>query len=254
MNESASRSSEPARIADRLASEQHGDTINTLKEIEALSSDNPSHAQVVSLRLLSLAERASQRLHAETDHLPDAARRACAARCSACCHIAVSVTPAEAIRVAEQLRQSLSPGEFLEVSIRVAVRSQQVSGMTLEERAAARIPCVFLDKNGACSIHDFRPLGCRGWTSFSRKACEDALVAGENGHSGPMDAATFAAAAALAEGLQSAAREFRVDCGSYELHSAIHRAMDAPDAASHWARGDKLFSACARVRSDRWRG
>lgn len=234
------------QIAERIALATAQDTTATLLTFRG----SPA---ATALPIVDLSRRAAAKLHAETDHLPDAGRRACAAGCSACCHMAVSVTAPEAIRVAEELRSQLAPGPLHDVRERLAAQSQRVSALTLEARAAARIPCALLGPTGACEIHPFRPLGCRGWTSFSRDACEAALIRGENGHSGELDQATFVAAAAAAEGLQAGARAADTDGGAYELHSACLQALQTPDAAARWARGEPIFAACARVRSERWR-
>jgi hypothetical protein len=45
-------------------------------------------------------------------------------------------------------------------------------------------------------------------------------------------------------GLRDGLREAGLDDGLYEMHSALARALDVPDAAERWARGEKLFATC----------
>lgn len=76
---------------------------------------------------------------------------ACKKGCSSCCHMNVSVTKAEADRLAKAVGKSAAilavaprhdPGEF------------------------AGVPCPFLDEQGACSAYADRPLSCRKHSSF----------------------------------------------------------------------------------------
>jgi hypothetical protein len=205
------------------------------------------------LNVLTLASEAAERASVLGDLSPDRERRACRAGCSACCHLAVAVTPPEAILIAEHLRETLSPAEFELKLARVAAFSRRVSDLTLEGRARARVPCALLGDDGACTIYGVRPLGCRGWTSFAKADCDAALAAAEPGHSGPMDYAAFAAANGVSEGLRTAARAAGLEAGHYEFHSAVLLAMREPAAADRWARGEGLFTSCAQVWSEKLR-
>jgi hypothetical protein len=163
----------------------------------------------------------------------------------------VSITPAEAVWIASELRARHLPGEFAALCERVAQRSADVSSLTIEQRAHARQPCALLGDAGECTIHPFRPLGCRGWTAFEKTDCDAALRDAHPGHSGPMDRALWAAAGSVSEGLQAGLRDAAIDGGHYELHSALLAALLDDEAPQRWSRGEPIFSECARVRSDR---
>lgn len=165
--------------------------------------------------------------------------------------MAVSVLPVEALRLAHELRTRCTPAELAGIRERVERTSALVSHLTIEERAAVRVPCALLDGNSACGVHEFRPLGCRGWTSFEKAECDRALAAGEPGHSGPLDRVALAAASAATEGLEHALRNSALDAGQYELHAALAVALEDSEAGVRWQRGEPVFAACPRVTSQR---
>ncbi len=229
------------QIAGRVAAEQRAAMVAGL-----------AHGRT-PLHVLNVAVGAAARASAAGDASPDCERRACRAGCPACCHMAVSVTAIEALWIADQLAGKAGYSGVNGLRERLAATSARVSHLTIEERAAARVPCALLGPAGECTIHEFRPLGCRGWTSFSRAACERALAAAEPGPSEALDAVALAVASATTEGLEQGARELGLDAGSYELHAAVLRALDTPDAAERWARGEDVFAGCPRVTSERLR-
>lgn len=203
------------------------------------------------LRVLQVAEDALRRADALIDGSPQKSLRACRSGCSACCRLAVSVTVPEALRMAQWLRQEHDAASLAQVRCSVSATRTAISHLTIEQRAAARVACALLGAAGECTIYPARPIGCRGFTSFSSEACTAALQANQPGHSGPMDKQAWAGAAAVTEGLIRALRQADVDAGHYELHGAVQRALEIPDAGERWLRGEDLFGDCPRVRSQR---
>lgn len=47
----------------------------------------------------------------------------------------------------------------------------------------------------------------------------------------------------LQEGLQSAG----LDAEVYEFNSALAKALETPDAADRWAKGENVFASCTRA-------
>lgn len=80
---------------------------------------------------------------------------ACKRGCSACCHMNVSLTRAEAERLAK-------------ASGRKAARVRSEPRHAPD--AFAGQPCPFLDWKGACSVYADRPLSCRKHSSFFETA------------------------------------------------------------------------------------
>lgn len=187
------------------------------------------------------------------DRSPQAALRDCRAGCSACCYLTVAILPLEAVVMADGIRGCCGPDQLHDTIRRVADVSARVSNLTIEQRAQAKIPCALLGNDGACTIHPFRPIGCRGWTSFDRGACEAALHAEQPGHGGPQDHWNFTVAGCATEALQDACRELGLEAGHRELHAALLIALRTPDAAARFAAGESLFDECPGVTSDRLR-
>ncbi len=205
------------------------------------------------LPVLTLAERAAAAVDSWSDHAPDRTRRACRPGCYHCCYLAVSVTALEALWLAARLRATWPPAELAALIDRIAGTAARVSALTIEARAAARVPCALLSPDGRCTVHPFRPLGCRGWTSFSAELCAAALAAGEPGHSGPCDRVALAVAGGVTEGLQRGFRSAGLEAGHYELHAALMRALTHPHTAEQWRRGGSVFGDLPRVASERLR-
>ncbi|MBL8880167.1 MAG: hypothetical protein JNG88_13700 [Phycisphaerales bacterium] len=126
----------------------------------------------------------------------------------------------------------------------------RVSHLTIEQRAAARVPCALLGRDGACTIHVFRPIGCRSWTSFDREACDAALRDARPGHTGPQDHANYVAAGCLTEGLQLACGDAGLMADHREFHAALLVALTRPDAVNHFVSGGAVFDECPRVISE----
>jgi len=232
------------------------DELHTAAGVAALAAalaDEFAAAAAHPLPVPALAERAAGAVEEWSDRAPDKARRACRAGCAHCCYMAVSVTALEALWLADRLRATYAPEELAARIERIAATSARVSALTIEARAAARVPCALLGPDGSCTVHPFRPLGCRGWTSFSAERCAAALAAGEPGHSGPCDRVALAAAGSVTEGLQRAFRAAGVDAGHYEFHAALLRALTDPAAAAKWRRGQPVFADLPRVVSERLR-
>lgn len=207
------------------------------------------------LALLEGVAEALRRIETCADASPDRPRRACRAGCSSCCYLAVSITGPEALLIAQRLREAQSEGEIERLAAKLRDTSARVSHLTIEQRARARVPCALLNDAGECTIHPFRPIGCRGWTSFAQTDCDAALRADQPGHSGPMDAELWRVAGATTEGLERAVRSVGWDAGQYELHAALLRALEV-DAMGRFLAGDSVFAGCGRVTSDalRWVG
>ncbi len=228
-----------ARLAEQITIEQQQAAAAAFRSLPVASA------------ALRLAESAETRVSNVAAASAQRRELACEAGCAACCRLAVAITAPEAIRIVHWLRARRSPAELGDLRQRVAGTSAQASHLSLEGRARARVACALLLPDGNCGVYEVRPIGCRGWTSFSRPACEAALTNAEPGHSGPMDAETWAAAGAATFGLQSGLRARGLDAAHYELHSMLLWAMENERVGEGWARGESLARRCSRVTSEK---
>src|SRR5688572_2304374 len=126
-----------------------------------------------ALEAITTASEASDALSAEYD-AADPPQFACKKGCSWCCYQRVSVNAPEAIRIIAYLRSKLDPGQFEAVADRIRAAAARTRGLSREERFHPSYPCPLLS-DGACSVHEVRPMVCRGANSFDAQACEKVL-------------------------------------------------------------------------------
>ena len=112
------------------------------------------------------------------DHLTpeDHKMMACAAGCSSCCVVNVSVLSPEAVNIACYLRHNLATDDLEQLQHSMKKMVNVISGLDEEERIALRRKCIFLNAQGQCDIYPVRPLLCRALTSTSASDCRDALA------------------------------------------------------------------------------
>ncbi|HTN75088.1 MAG TPA: YkgJ family cysteine cluster protein [Pirellulaceae bacterium] len=201
-------------------------------------------------RAAQVVEQLSQSAHASlqngTNASPLVVLRQCGAGCSACCHtVSADITPLEAIVVAEQLLRSATAETLARVRARLHLNTVLRANMTAEERSRTRLPCGLLGDDGLCSVYESRPLVCAGVFSLSRPACEQATLPTDlTVLTVPLDRPAKAWTMGVSGGLQRALVEAGLDGNLYELNSIVLYALDIPDVAARWLRGDDVFAPC----------
>ncbi len=96
---------------------------------------------------------------------------ACKPGCDHCCYQSVGVTTAEALAIAEHLRETRDPEELQVLSGRLQRARELTQDLTAAERFSPNFPCPFLEAS-RCSIYEVRPLSCRGMNSLDAAKCE----------------------------------------------------------------------------------
>ena len=166
----------------------------------------------------------------------------CQPGCDSCCHLhMVFVSPLEALRLAAHLRETLSSQELAALIARMREFAGRVAEMSVDDRAAARVPCPLLDEGGACSVHPARPLLCRGYNSCDRDECLAAFEAGTAKTRLPCNAEQVSVHQTLFAALILGGADGR-DRGPLELVHAVLAALEHGDATSRWLRGEEVFS------------
>jgi Fe-S-cluster containining protein len=145
---------------------------------------------------------------------------ACRRGCTGCCHQMVGITPAEAALLAEGLA-ALEPAVRDAVLARAAATAAQARGLDLREWTRLRLACPLLDGDGACLVHDWRPLPCRGFNSADADICRRAFAAGEAVRI-PVLAVVFNACAEAQSGLAAALDEAGIDPGPLTLVACLN--------------------------------
>ncbi len=172
---------------------------------------------------------------------PPVAPIACARGCPACCVSKVAVVAPEVIRIADHLRRSLDSEAFAALAARVRAADEKTRGLSRAERARAAVPCPLL-VDGACSVHQVRPLLCRGWSSFDASACARHFADPEGAPVPASYRVAYELAAAVLAGLGRAALDAGRDGRLLELTAALRIALDRPTAAARWDARLPVFS------------
>ena len=102
-------------------------------------------------------------------------RVACGPGCPHCCVLNVSVLLSEAASIAIRLSDDLPADELAGLVKRLHDQRLRVRWMENGERIRLGIGCPFLDAAGSCAVHPYRPIVCRGFTSFDLASCNAAL-------------------------------------------------------------------------------
>jgi Fe-S-cluster containining protein len=214
-----------ARRAQRL------DTVATLQ-----TGRTPLKVIEVAEHATALAEKTIQDFMVANPAPPSACREGC----DWCCHLTVGTTAPEVIRIAEYLRRTLSPEEFLATRERVAASDDCKRRMSLGERADARLPCPLL-VNHRCIAYSVRPLTCRGFNSSDAHQCELFLQSPRKvvvpSYVPQHRLTTF-----VLDGIRAGLSESRLNDDLLELTAALRIALEVPDAAERWLAGEAVFT------------
>ena len=166
---------------------------------------------------------------------------ACARGCSYCCHLRVEIRPHEAFVLAHHIQTKCSPEQRARVLPRIADNLERIALLSRDQHVRAGIPCALLDDD-ACSVYAARPAACRKYHSVSVAVCRAAFddtaapLIGEIEHE-QVRLAGNAVALGYAKGLEEAG----YDGALYELHYALHRALNDPKAERRYRHGKKAF-------------
>jgi Fe-S-cluster containining protein len=172
---------------------------------------------------------------------PPPAPIACQKGCSSCCVSKVVVVAPEVIRIADHLRRTLDPDALAALAARVREADERTRGLSRRERAHAGVPCPLL-VDDACSIHEVRPLLCRGWTSLDREACARHFADPDGVPVPPAHAPAYELASAVLGGLGLAAEDAGFDGRLLEFIAALRIALERPNAASRWLARLPVFA------------
>lgn len=184
------------------------------------------------------------------DQSADKDNRACRAGCALCCYLpTVLVTAVEVIHLAEWLRTHCSPAELSALRRRLTERLRRQTDPAAASSQQLPLPCALL-QNDRCIAYAARPLKCRGWNSVRLEACEQAYgpkasTASQQTSHVPIDASAFVMGNAVLNGLSDSATTAGLDGTTHDLTVALVRALDLPDCAERWRKGEKIFTSVA---------
>ncbi len=160
----------------------------------------------------------------------------------------IRVTVPEVLAITEELQRTC-PKPELQIVREIAVLNARRARFVLpSEFAAAGIGCPLRTPGGYCLTFLHRPIVCRslcpncpcpggGSDDANVQHCRDTepFALSEMLHEGMTDG--------LTEGL----REAGLDGDVYELNAALATAIDTPQAAVRWSRGESVFAQCVKA-------
>jgi Fe-S-cluster containining protein len=187
------------------------------------------------------SERAAELVTTALESEPPDAPIACARGCGVCCQAKVLAVAPEVLRIADHLRQTLSPDALAALLARVQEADGKTRGLSREARAEAHVPCPLLDEHGACSVHAVRPLVCRSWTSYDAGACARYWEAPKGQLTPPQYAIGYELSQAVLAGLGKACFDTDRDGTPLELIAALRIALERPTAGERWHRRLPVF-------------
>lgn len=186
-------------------------------------ADEPSSSLAHDL-VLEAIRRVEQVIAAN----PDPVRHACKRGCGWCCHQPVFLTAPEAVVVIAHLRATRTneqlAGLRAELAARLAERRTQIEDRRL---LTAGTPCIFLDEDNACTIHDARPLICRGFLSSSAEACAERYIDPATAPPPPIDVHAYTATRGVLHGLSAALTGAGMAGGMGELDGLLGQLLGA---------------------------
>lgn len=168
--------------------------------------------------------------------MPQSGAVQCAKGCYYCCYSAVTVSAPEVFR----LLPAIPDAERTAILARAKARFKALS----EGVSVGLPPCALL-VDGACSVHESRPSGCRQFISTNAEACRAAYANGSLDM--PFVPAGANAGLIIRSLLLGAMASLGREPATYELSSALAVALDIPDAEKRWLEGEDVLAAAARM-------
>lgn len=207
-------------------------------------------ASMVTRDVAGAVEAASQATGRAEELVASALRReppetpiACKSGCSTCCQAKVLVIAPEILRIGEHLRKTKTADEIASLLERVRDIDAVTRGLSRADRAEAHVSCPLLDAQGACSIHEVRPLVCRSWSSYDAEACEQYWQAPGESVTPPQWRPGYELMQALTAGLGKACIDAGLDGLPLEFIAALRIVLERPNAGERWQHKLPVFLA-----------
>lgn len=160
----------------------------------------------------------------------------CRKGCSFCCHLKVTATTLEVIRIAAVLGADRRSA--------VLSTAEAIAGLDDRQRLASKVPCPLLIE-GACSIYEVRPLTCRALLSRSASLCERQFETREGQDDAllvPSPLTPRLLSASLINGQIAALRDLGLAGHPVELVSALAALERDPNLFVRWLNGEDVFA------------
>jgi len=198
--------------------------------------------------LVQEATELAENLLTSLRHLnPPERPAACREGCAHCCRFQVTVTPPEALTLADYVRRHEPEAAVTALAETCRALAAAERGLDAAGRVRLKRACVFL-KNERCTVYDIRPFACRGANATDDTQCARALDGEDIRLSLYLHQANVMKAAA--RGLNHADNKA---AGQLELTAAMAIALNDETAADQWLAGAPVF-ADARLPAQQFPG
>lgn len=151
------------------------------------------------------------------------------------CSSMIAVTAPEVIEIVSSLRRNQPAGEVERIRNLAAQNARRAEALDSSAYSQAQIRCPLLCAGGDCCVSEVKPIHCWGRCADGSRDCGTHRSVVND-----LQENIQSVGAGMSQGLQKAG----LDGNLYELNSALATAMDTPDLASRWGRGDNIFADC----------
>lgn len=159
----------------------------------------------------------------------------------------VGVTAPEALAIAAHLRKKHSRAELKRIQDLAVENSKTIAAQARGDTSLPPLPCPLQGQDHVCCVYAARPLRCRPLhaTSVAKgMGGRSVQFTGSPAEASDEDRHEQTVAQGIEAGLTRALKSARLDANVYELNSALAKALETPDAAERWARGENVFDTC----------
>ncbi len=154
----------------------------------------------------------------------------------------IGVTVPEVLEIADYIRQRLPRADAKRIHDLAARNSITLANVTGQNDAPVNVHCPLQGEDRVCVVYPDRPLRCRPLHAMA--IAEQLGIELSNEGEAPWEHHEQIVQRGVEQGLTRALKSAGLDDQRYELNSALVKALDTPDAAQRWARGENLFTEC----------
>ncbi|MEK9946766.1 MAG: YkgJ family cysteine cluster protein [Alphaproteobacteria bacterium] len=201
--------------------------------VNAVTDGTPDDLHTLVQEAITLAENLLTSLRSLN---PPERPAACREGCAHCCRFQVTVTPPEALALADHIRQHQTEAAVATLAATCRALADAERGLDAAGRVRLKRACVFLE-NECCTVYALRPLACRGANATDDTQCARALDGEDINLSLYLHQANVMKAAA--RGLNHADDK---GAGQLELTAAMAIALNDETAAAQWLAGAPVFA------------
>ena len=161
----------------------------------------------------------------------------------------VGLTAPEVLAVADELRRHSSPADVERIHRQAADNAKALAQSTRDAQPAA-LRCPLQGADRVCRTFGVRPLGCRPLHAAAVAAQMGSRNLEAEPASDEHERHEYTVAEGMELGLSRALQSAGLDGHVYELNSALAKALETPDVAGRWARGEDVFATCQRLEPE----